>query len=221
MHTVNRSSRITRLAAAGIFAAALLVAPKSAVAQDAGFSGRLWVGAVGRYVLNDNTPFASPGFGTVEMQVKGSSVGFGGDLEYRINPWFGIDGAVGYSNLNVQFTSTTAPGNAPTQGFGVLPIMAALNVHLVHSEGFDLFVGPQIAYVMFPDNLSFTTTGGPFTYKPANKFSAEGFVVGADIKMTKSMALNLAFRWQNADSDANDMLTIDPTFVTAGFRWKF
>jgi predicted porin len=74
---------------------------------------------------------------------------------------------------------------------------------------------------MFPDNLSFATTGGPFTYKAANKFSAEGFAVGSDIKLSKTMALNLAVRWQNADSDSNDMLTIDPTFVTAGFRWKF
>jgi hypothetical protein len=212
---------MTLIGAGGIFAATLLAAPGSAQAQDSGLSGRVWVGAVGRYVLSDNTPFASPGFGTVEMQVKGSSVGFGGDLEYRINPWFGIDGAVGYSKLNVQFASTTAPGNAPTQGFGVLPVMLALNVHLIHSEGFDLFVGPQLGYVMFPDNLSFTTTGGPFAYKPKAVFSKEGFVIGSDIKMSSTMALNLAVRWQNADSDSNDMLTVDPTFVTAGFRWKF
>src|SRR5471030_298095 len=102
MHMTRRTSRLKLIAAGGLFAATLLAAPGSAQAQDSGLSGRLWVGAVGRYVLSDNTPFTSPGFGTVAMQVKVSSVGFGGDLEYRINPWFGIDGAVGYSKLNVQ-----------------------------------------------------------------------------------------------------------------------
>ena len=221
MNMPNRSSRMTRIAAAGILAATLLVAPKSAQAQDSGLTGRVWVGAAGRYVLKDNDPFASPGFGTVAMQVNGSSFAFGGDLEYRINPWFGLDGAVGYSKLNVQFNSSNAPGTTQTQGFGVLPVMLALNVHLIHAESVDLWVGPSIAYVMFPDNLSFATTGGTFTYKPKNVFSKEGFVIGSDIKMSKTWALNLAVRFQDADSDGNDMLTIDPTFVTAGFRWKF
>jgi hypothetical protein len=35
------------------------------------------------------------------------------------------------------------------------------------------------------------------------------------------VALNLAFRWQNADGDSDGNLTFDPTFVTAGVTFRF
>lgn len=190
-------------------------------AQESGVSGRLWVGVMGRYVLTDNAPFTSPGFGTVSLKSNGTTAAFGGDLEFRINNWFGIDGAVGYSQMNAQFTTSTSAASSASKPFGVLPIMGALNIHLIHSEAVDFWVGPQIAYVMFPDDLSYTTPSGTFTYKSTNVFSKVGFVVGTDIRLGGAWALNGAIRWQNADSDSNDMLTVDPTLVTAGLRLKF
>jgi hypothetical protein len=190
-------------------------------AQESGVSGRIWAGAVGRYVLSDNTPFSSAGFGTVSLKTNGTTVGFGGDIEFRLNNWFGIDAAAGYSRMNAQFTTSTSAASSASKPFGVLPLMAALNVHLIHSEAIDFWVGPQIAYVMFPDDLSYTTPSGTFTYKPTNVFSKVGFVIGTDVKLGGAWALTGAVRWQNADSDSDDMLTVDPTFVTAGLRVRF
>jgi outer membrane protein W len=225
MKSERRIARVLSMVGCGFAAAVLLSGSASAQGQQSGLSGRLWVGSVGRYVLNDNDSFTSPGFGTVELQVKGSSVGVGGDLEYRINNWFGLDAAVGYSRLNVQFTTTSSPSAAPTQSFGVLPVLLALNVHLIHGEHVDLWAGPQIGYVMFPDDLSYTVAGGTFQYQPKAAVSWTGFVIGADIKLTRTMALNFATRWQDADADAsgggNGSLTIDPTFVTIGITRKF
>jgi hypothetical protein len=216
-----RKSSSTLAITLGMLAAISLSSVTVVHAQESGISGRLWVGAVGRYVLSDNTPFTSPGFGTVSLKTNGTTVGFGGDLELRMNNWFGIDAAAGYSQMNAQFTTSTSAASSASKPFGVLPLMAALNIHLIHSDPVDLWVGPQIAYVMFPDDLSFTTPTGTFTYKSTNVFSKVGFVVGTDVKLGPAWALTAAVRWQNADSDSNDMLTVDPTFVTAGLRLKF
>jgi hypothetical protein len=210
----------------GALAAISLSSVTVAHAQESGVSGRVWVGVMGRYVLSDNTPFISPVVGTVLLKTNGTTVAFGGDLEFRMNNWFGVDAAAGYSQMNAQYGNTqvstgTAPAPPPSKPFGVLPLMAALNIHLIHSDPVDFWVGPQIAYVMFPDDLSFTTSTGTFTYKPTNVFSKVGFVIGTDIKLGGGWALNGAIRWQNADADSNDMLTVDPTFVTAGLRLKF
>jgi hypothetical protein len=206
---------------ASMLGAVSLSSATVAHAQETGVSGRLWVGVMGRYVLSDNTPFTSPGFGTVALKTNGTTVAFGGDLELRMNNWFGIDAAAGYSQMNAQFTTSTSAASSASKPFGVLPLMASLNIHLIHSDPIDLWVGPQIAYVIFPNDLSYATPSGTFTYKPTNTFSGVGFVVGTDIKLGGAWALTGAVRWQNADSDGNDMLTVDPTFVTAGLRLKF
>ncbi|MGC9974843.1 MAG: uroporphyrinogen decarboxylase family protein, partial [Gaiellaceae bacterium] len=58
-------------------------------AQESGVSGRIWAGAVGRYVLSDNTPFSSAGFGTVSLKTNGTTVGFGGDIEFPYRKYTG------------------------------------------------------------------------------------------------------------------------------------
>jgi hypothetical protein len=52
-------------------------------------------------------------------------------------------------------------------------------------------------------------------------FSKKGFASGADIGLGKTVALNLGFRWQNADGDSDGHLTVDPTLVTIGLTKKF
>jgi outer membrane protein W len=216
-----RRSRLSNSMMIGTAVSALALAtPALARAQD-GWMVRVWGGTTGRYVATDNTPFTSPGFGTVSTHVTGSTFGFGGDVEYRFDRWLGLDGGIGYSKMNVEYTSSNAPGTTMTQGFGVMPIMLALNVHLIDVKRLDLWAGPQIAEVIFPDDLAFTGTGGTYTYSPSNKFSWGGFVVGADIKLNHTWAVNAAFRWQDVDADPNSNLTVDPAFVTAGLRYRF
>jgi hypothetical protein len=200
----------------------VLDSPASAQGQTTGLIGRAWVGTVGRYVLKDNEPFASPGFGTAELMVNGSGFGLGGDVEYKFSKWLGVDAALGYTKLNVDYTTSVAPGTTLTDRFTVVPLLFAINIHVVHSQKVDVWVGPQVGYVMFPDTLSYSVPGaGTFTYTPKRTFSPKGFVVGTDIGMTKTVAFNFAFRWQNADGDDNGNLTIDPTFVTFGIAKKF
>ena len=209
--------RITLTAALPLIAA-LVLAPNPALAQSStGFRARVWGGTVGRYVLSDNDPFAAPGFGTAELQVTGSAPGFGGDVEYKFARWIGLDAAIGYSSLNVQFTTSNEPGIAPVQRFAVVPALLSLNIHIISTSAVDLWVGPQVGYVMFPNTLSYTTThSGTFTYTPSAVASPKGFSAGVDIGLSKKVLLNLAVRWQDADADADSHLTIDPTFVTIG-----
>ena len=133
-----------------------------------------------------------------------------------------MDAALGYTKFNVDFTTSTAPNLQGKDKFGVVPLLFALNVHVINTRRVDFWVGPQIGYVMFPDNLSYLVPGvGTFDYEPKNTFSPEGFAFGTDIAISKSAAFNFAFRWQNADGDDDGNLTIDPTFVTFGFTKKF
>lgn len=179
---------------------------------------RAWGGVVGRYVLSDNDSFETPGFGTTALKVTGASAAFGVDVEYKFNRWFGLDAAAGYTKVNVHFTSSNDPGTDQSQRMGLLPLMLAPTLHFVHSPSVDIWLGPQVAYVLYRNDISFDVSGsGTFSYKPKNSSSLEGFVVGTDITLTKHIALNLAMRWQNSDGDADGQLTIDPTFVTVGF----
>jgi hypothetical protein len=208
----------------GLLIAALATPARPVLGQASsdGFSARLWAGAVGRYVLKDNDTFAAPGFGTVGLKVNGSAFGFGADGEYKFDRWIGLDGAIGYSRLNVQYTTTNAPGTTSTQPFGIVPVLLSLNIHFVSTQRVDIWAGPQIGYVMFPDNLSYASNGGStFTYTSTNVFSKKGVSVGADIALRRTLLLNVAGRWQDADADANGHLTIDPTFVTVGLTWKY
>jgi hypothetical protein len=206
----------------GVLLAATIADVSVAHAQDGGFRGRIWVGAVGRYVLTDNDPFTSPGFGTTELKVDGSALGFGADGEFKFNRWIGIDAAIAYAKLNVLFTTSNTPGTSYANDFGIAPVLVSLNLHVIHTDAVDLWVGPQVGYVLFPDDLSYAVTGGgTFTYKAKSVFSKKGFATGADIGLGKTVALNLGFRWQNADGDSDGHLTVDPTLVTIGLTKKF
>lgn len=81
----------------------------SAQSRDSGVVGRVWVGSAGRYVLHDNEPFSDPTFGTVGLHVQGSAPAVGGDVEYRLNRWFGVDGAAVSTRFNIRFDSSNAP----------------------------------------------------------------------------------------------------------------
>src|SRR4051812_39143996 len=101
----------------GMLVAGLSTSSAAQLTAD-GFRARVWAGPVGRYVLKDNDPFVEPGFGTVGLQVTGSGPGFGTDVEYKPMRWIGVDAAVGYANLPVQFTSGS--GAKSTQRLNVI-----------------------------------------------------------------------------------------------------
>lgn len=199
----------------------LMVTTAFAQSEDHGWTGRFWAGPSGRYVLHDNEPFSVPSLGTVGLHVQGSAPSLGGDMEYRLNRWFGIDGAVAYTRYNVQFTSSNAPGIALSQKLNVVPVFASFNVHIVQNRRADVWAGPQIGYLFFGNNMTYTVNSTTFNYKPANTFSMEGFVVGTDVYLQPSLAINAALRWQNGDADSNGNLTVDPTFATIGITKRF
>src|SRR5262249_23537248 len=161
------------------------------------------------YILTDNDTFDQSGFGTLQLKVNGTRPVFGGDVEARVHRWLGIDVALATTTLRVDGTST-ANGATPRSDFRVTPLLASLNFHFVSFNAVDLWVGPQIGYFFYQKSTAFPFAGaGTFTFTPAREFSWKGFSAGADIGLARNVALNLAFRWQNADADH---LTIDPAF---------
>jgi Outer membrane protein beta-barrel domain len=199
----------------------LMMTTAFAQSEDHGWSGRFWAGPSGRYVLQDNEPFSVPSLGTVGLHVQGSAPSVGGDMEYRLNRWFGIDAAAAYTRFNIQFTSSNAPDIALSQKLNVVPLFASLNVHIVQSRRADVWAGPQIGYLFFGNSMNYTVNSTTFNYRPANTFSMEGLVVGTDVYLRPSLAVNAAFRWQNGDADSNGNLTVDPTFATIGITKRF
>ncbi len=130
---------------------------------------------------------------------------------------------MGYTKLPMQFQSSLVPNVTQHSEIGLVPLLFALNLHVVSNEKVDVWFGPQAGWVFFTtDQLAFAVPGaGVFTYEPASVFTALGFNVGLDVSLSKALALNLAFRWQNADADDEGHLTIDPAFVTAGVTFRF
>jgi len=199
-----------------------LVGAADAQNADTGWRGRFWVGAVGRYIENDNASYQDPPFGTVETEVDGSAVGFGGDVEFKFKRWLGLDAALAYTSLPVQFQSTADPGVTQHADFAVVPLFVSLNFHVVNTEKVDFWLGYQIAYLFYPDDLSFTVPGvGQFDYDSSDAFSPFGFSMGIDVGVTKTWAVNFALRFNDGDGDPDGHLTLDPTFVTVGMTAKF
>ncbi len=164
----------TRLIATLPLLAALALAPRPALAQsNTGWRLRVWGGAVGRYILTDNATFDATGYGTVGLKVDGSAAAFGGDVEYKLARWIGLDAAVGYSSLTVDYTTTNSPGTVTTQGFAVVPLMLSLNIHLISTSKVDFWVGPQLAYVIYPATTAFTPPGGTtYTYTSGQRIQS-------------------------------------------------
>ena len=197
---MNRKRALTSILALLV---AWLAQGSAACAQDSqtGWRGRVWAGAVGRYVLTDNEAFAADPFGTIALQVDGSAFGFGGDVEYKLSRHFGIDTAIAYASLPVTFQSSVTPSITQKSAIGFVPVFVSLNVHVISNKKVDIWIGPQLAYVFFTDKLAFPVPPeGTYHYDPANVFSPLGFSAGTDISLTEKLALNLAFRWENADA---------------------
>jgi len=204
-----------------LMAAGLTVAPAQAENEYAGWRFRAWGGIAGRYVESDNVTFTDPTYGVSATEVDGSSFGFGIDFERRFNKLFGLDIAIGYTEMDVQFKpgSSTA---VPTDTLEVLPIWLAANFHVVNTEHLDFWVAPQIAYVAWNDPLTFPVPGeGTYVLETKNEPLALGLALGLDWWLSDRSGVNFAFRFVNADADENHNLPVDPTFITVGYALKF
>jgi len=189
--------------------------------RDSGWTWRAWAGTVCRCVEDDTVTFQDPTFGTVELDVDGNSLGIGFDVERRFSKLIGLDLAVGYTDMDVDFMHSVGTG-VQQDSLGSLNIWFAVNFHLVNTERFDFWVGPQIAYVAWLDDLSFDVPGtGTFNFETDNEFPALGIVLGADWWVGKNWAMNFAFRFIDADADSDHNFPIDQTFVTVGVARKF
>ena len=213
-----RRIRLVSIASVAVIAL-LSVLPAHAENENAGWRFRVWAGITGRFVETDNATFTDPTFGASATEVDGTGFGFGIDVERRFSKLLGLDLAVGYTELDVEFTQSLTTTIAKDT-LEVLPIWLAVNFHLVNTEKLDFWVGPQIGYVAWNDPLTFTVPGQPtFELETENAFPGVGLALGLDWWLTKNSGLNFAFRF--VDADANDVLLVDPTFVTVGYTWKF
>lgn len=204
-------------------AVAILLAVPSAQAQSdyRGWRLRVFGGVVCRCVESDNSTFTDPTFGTSATEVDGTGFGFGVDVERRITKLIGIGLAIGYTELDVEFTQSLTP-SVSKDTLEVLPIWLAANFHVVNTESLDFWVGPQIAYVYWNDPLTFDVPGPqPYVLPTENEFPAVGFAFGLDWWLTETGGLNFAFRFVDADTDSSGNLPVDPTFITVGYTWRF
>ncbi len=102
-----------------ILATLLLIAAMGAgfIAQTAqaqteysGWTWRAWAGTVCRCVEDDNVTFQDPTFGTVQLEVDGNSFGIGFDVERRFSKLLGLDVAVGYTDMDINFMHSVGTG---------------------------------------------------------------------------------------------------------------
>ena len=138
----------------------LSVLPAHAENEYAGWRFRVWAGITGRFVETDNATFTDETFGESATEVNGTGFGIGIDAERRFSKLLGLDLAVGYTEFDVEFTQSLTTTTAKDT-LDVLPIMLALNFHVVNTEKLDFWLGPQIGYVMWNDPLTFTASGQP------------------------------------------------------------
>ncbi len=205
----------------------LILSPVSQAQQssdrNSGWTVRAWAGGVCRCVEDDNVTFVvdDPPLGTVGLEVDGNSLGIGFDVEWRLNKLIGLDLALGYTDMDIDFQSDASTG-VQQDSLASLNIWFAVNFHLVNTEKFDFWIAPQIAYVAWLNDLSYNVPGtGTFNFKTDNEFPALGFALGADWWVAENLAVNFAFRFIDADADKNHNLPIDQTFVTVGLAKHF
>lgn len=212
-----------RIIAFGLVAAFVLLALPTAEAQSdyKGWRFRVWGGVVGRFVESDDVTFNDPTFGESATEAGGTSFGVGFDFEYRFNKLFGLDVAIGYSEMDVEFKQSLNP-TVSEDSLEMLPIWLAANFHVVNTKKVDFWVAPQIAYVAWNDQLVFPVPGeSPFVLQTSNEFPALGIALGVDWWLSEKNGLNFAFRFIDADADETHNLPVDPTFITVGYARRF
>lgn len=193
---------------------------KSSRSEYAGWAARAWAGVATRTILKDNVTFDDPTFGTCELSWDYASFGLGLDVEYKFGRFLGLDLGMGYTNMNIDFNHSVGEGTQ-TDKLGVMPIWFAINFHILKSKKIDIFIGPNVSYVIYLNDLSYNVPGeSSFNFETTNEFPSHGFNIGADYWLSDDWGLNFAFRYQDLDADVEHNLPLDPTFITIGVSRK-
>jgi hypothetical protein len=72
----------------------------------------------------------------------------GGDIEYRLNRWFGVDAALAYAKRDVELYLDFRFEIHSEFRYGTL--MLTLDMHVISTRRLDSWLGPQIGYVSSP-----------------------------------------------------------------------
>ena len=194
-------------------AAAGLLGP-SVLAQDTHFKvygGPAYVAPMG------DSPIT---FGTVTDTVEAEKkVGWNLGIEGRFNKLLGIE--VDYVNAtqDVNFGGTTI-GEADFS-----PMTATLNFHLVHTKGFDFYVGPSYSYVNWGE-IHLNASGGNLTGSSdigTDSASGWGAGLGLDIGLGQHFAITAGLRYINVDLEleTGPPVEVNPLVARLGAAFRF
>jgi outer membrane protein W len=159
-------------------------------------------------------------FGTVEDTIENESqVGWNLGFEGRFNDWVGIELDYVHANQDVSFGGSTIGDTTFS------PLTATLNVHVVHTKIFDLYLGPSYSYVNWGE-IHLNANGGTITgSSEIGTDSAHdwGASLGFDVGIGKHFALGAGVKYLNVDltMDNGQTAEVKPLMarLTAAFRF--
>ena len=202
---------------------ALVAAPQPAAAADDDWKLRLdgtWTNSSGSLSIG-----APIGFG-ISVN-RGSSVGFGVALEYRVSPLIGAEISVLYGRSDLLGFSTRGWDlRSSTGSRSYVPISGAVNFHLLRRGRVDLYLGPMLTYSIFGDaDADSDSWLGPAR---ASSGFGLGVQVGVDVDLgSGEWGMGTTVRYTMADSDVGGGIpfllstNFTPLTVTAGLRYRF
>jgi len=159
-------------------------------------------------------------FGTVTDTVQAQQkVGWNLGFEGRFNDLLGIE--IDYVNAtqDVDFGDTTI-GEADFS-----PLTATLNFHLVHTKGFDFYVGPSYSYVNWGE-IHLNASGGNVTGSSdigTDSASGWGAALGLDIGLGQHFAITGGLRYINVDLEleTGPPIEVNPLVGRLGVAFRF
>ena len=158
-------------------------------------------------------------FAGIEDAIQGSDeFGYEAGFEWRLNKILGIEGSYMLGSNNFELGSTDI-GELDQQ-----TITAALNIHIIPTTFFDLWVAPVASWYSFDDiDIDPSLGGGSVAIDSQWGYGA---AVGFDIGLGKTFAITGGVRYikleVSGDSSSGiDDIGIDPLIARAGIAFRF
>lgn len=164
-----------------------------------------------------------------------TAIGAGIDYERRLTPLIGLDFGFKYFNPDIKLSATldlTGDGGSSDsfeikEGGKFQPLTAGVMFHVLGGKGLDLYLGPELAYIMYGD-VTFTDPSGLATLSASfdDEFTY-GAKAGLDVPLGENWAVGATLEYIMADSkvkDTGDMeVKLDPTpfIFMASVGYKF
>lgn len=202
----SQSARRTPLALAAILVGGLFAA---GAADAAPYAFRIFGGT--SYI----SPLASSDQnvdGVVESLEASEEFGWEVGVEMRLGQILGIEA----SYLNA--TQDIELGGVVVGEIDFSPVFATLNLHLVSSRAFDLWIGPTVAFV---DWGEIELVDG--TRVELDSEEAFGASLGLEIGISPNLALSGGLRWIEAGPEVAgfEEFAVDPLFARVGLALRF